>query len=203
MSIKICPKCGGSGYTLAEDGKAKKCVCQIELELRAYLRPLKFLAIGLDAKGKRPAELEDRVQAVVKSPENILGVMQCVGVNWFPGSYDIVSPVRLNYIGFGNDSEYKTVGEYARAFENIVVDMSLMDKARINEQKVKAKDDMYVLELIRDVMGHRAGKVIIVIDERVTTFLKKNVELCSGLAELGVPYWDKGKYREFNKVEWE
>ena len=180
-----------------------QCGCQVKIELREYLRPLKFLAIGLDTKGKNPAELEDRVQAVVKSPENILGVIQYIGVNWFPGSYDIVSPVRLNYIGFGNDSEYKTVGEYARAFENIVVDMSLMDKARINEQKVKAKDDMYVLELIRDVMGHRAGKVIIVIDERVTTFLKKNVELCSGLAELGVPYWDKGKYREFNKVEWE
>jgi hypothetical protein len=162
-----------------------------------------FRSIGLDTKGKNPVELEDRVQAVVKSPENILGVIQYIGRRWFPGSYDIVSPVRLNYIGFGNDSEYKTIGEYARTFDYYIIDMSLMDKARINEPKVKSKDDMYVLELIRDMKSHRAGKVIIVIDERVTTFLKKNVELCSGLAELDVQYWDKGKYREFNKVAWD
>jgi hypothetical protein len=197
----ICPKCSGKGFIFSGE-KFVQCGCQVEKELREYLRPLKQFAIGLGLEGKKPVELEDRVQAVVKGAENILGVIQYIGRKWFPGSYDTVSPVRLNYIGFGNDSEYKTIGEYARAFDYYIIDMSLMDKARINEPKVKSKDDMYLLELIRDMKGHE-GKAIIVIDERVTTFLKKNVELCSGLAELGVPYWDKGKYREFTKVAWE
>jgi len=168
-----------------------------------YFRPVQFLTIGLDMNGKVPAVLEDKVQAIVKSPENILGMMNYMLQKWYPSKYDLMSPVRLNNIGFGNDREYKTINAYSKDFECFIVDMSLMDRARIKETKVKEKDDMYVLELIKDVKQYRRGKAIIVIDPRVETFLKKNAELCSGLGELGVQYWDKGKYHEFQVMEWD
>jgi hypothetical protein len=161
-----------------------------------YLLPLRGFISEKDMDIKK-AELVNKSQAIVRSGENMVGLIHLIRKDWFPESYRITTVEEINSIGFMRHSEYRSLTTFARNYENFIIDWSFPNKIRARNSGFRENDSMYMLELLQEVNMQRGKKVIIVLNPNVRGFIKNYRELCEGFDELGINYFNKGKYHQF------
>ncbi len=191
-----CAKCEGRGYTIEESGKLRICTCALRERHKAYLEPMKAF-LSPHAKSATPAELRDWPQAIVKADAAVLGLMKAMVKSWYPEPYVITTMEACNEAGFQRHAEFRSVSELAGSSGAFVLDLSFMNKMRARNAGLKEGDSMYLVEFVHEVVARRKGRLAIILDPRVGTFMTAYADVCDGLAELGIEYYEGTQYRQF------
>jgi hypothetical protein len=194
-----CTMCDGRGFAVDEKGKFRLCQCAWREQLKEYLGPLKAF-LSPFSKSATPAALRDGPQALVKSDESMLGLMKLLATTWYPEPYEITTLETCNEAGFQRHAKFQSVSELAGSRGAFVLDLGFINRVRARNQGLKDNDTMYVIEFVHDVVARRKGKLAIVLDPRIKSFMTAYAELCDGLAEMGIDYFDGGTYRRFARI---
>jgi len=102
-----------------------------------------------------------------------------------------------NEAGFQRHAGFRSVSELAGSSGAFVLDLSFMNKMRARNAGLKEGDSMYLVEFVHEVVARRRGKLAIILDPRVGTFIAAYADVCDGLAELGIEYYEGTEYRQF------
>jgi hypothetical protein len=195
-----CTRCGGRGFTVDESGKLRLCGCSRREQYMTYIEPIKAF-LSPFAKSATPAELKDCPQAIVKSDMAILGLMKLMARAWYPEPYDITTMETCNEAGFQRHAEFRSVSELAGSRGAFVLDLGFTNRIRARNQGLKDFDTMYLIEFVHEVVARRKGKLAIVLDPRIKTFMTTYAELCDGLGAMGIQYFDGNEFRRFSRIE--
>ncbi len=194
-----CDRCEGRGFTVEESGKLRLCQCALRERHKAYLEPMKVF-LSPCAKSATPVEIRDGPLAIVKSDAAVLGLIKTMVKTWYPEPYVITTMEACNEAGFQRHAEFRSVSELAGSSGAFVLDLSFMNKLRARNAGLKEGDSMYLVEFVHEVVARRKGKLVIILDPRVKSFMTAYAELCDGLAELGIEYFDGVQYRRFARI---
>ncbi len=195
-----CEKCDGRGFTVNEDGKFRICICALRERHKNYLEPMKAF-LSPYAKSATSAELRDGPQALVKTDNAVLGLIKTMVRSWYPEPYVITTMEACNEAGFQRHPEFHSISELAGSSGAFVLDLSFMNKMRARNNGLKEADSMYLMEFVHEVVARRKGKLAIILDPRIGTFLTAYADVCDGLAELGIEYFDGRGYRQFHRID--
>ena len=197
-----CMKCNGRGYTMDDAGKMHLCDCSRREDRKAYLAPLKAY-LSPYAPSAPMMDLRDGPQAIIKKDSAVKGLMKLMSKTWYPEPYEIVTMELCNEVGFQRHGEYRSIRELAGSRGAFVLDLSFVNKVRARVEGIKEYDTMYVLDFLHEVVFSRQGKIVIVLDPRIKTFMTSYPELCDGFAEFGIEYFDGMGYKPFSRLEGE
>jgi len=195
-----CEKCGGRGFTVDENGKFRICICALRERHKTYLEPMKAF-LSPFAKSATPAEIRDGPVAIKKTDATVLGLMKTMVRSWYPEPYMITTMEACNEAGFQRHAEFRSVSELAGSSGAFVLDLSFMNKIRARNAGLKEGDSMYLVEFVHEVVTRWKGRLAIVLDPRVQSFMTAYADVCDGLAELGIKYFDGREYQQFRRID--
>jgi hypothetical protein len=141
------------------------------------------------------SELINCNQVITNTAENIAGLMKLILSDWFPDDFVITSLEELNAMGFDRHDTFKSIHEFTSNFKYFIVDITIINKIRARSPGWNNNDIMCLLDLVKTVMP-TCQKVIIIIKPGMSEFAKYYHELCNGLNDFGIEYFNTGKYKK-------
>jgi hypothetical protein len=192
-----CKKCGNKGFYLNDKGIAVICPCLHKAKQLEYIKLFRGF-ITTSAINASPVRLMNKSQALVKNDKNMLGIIQLALDSWFPAcSYGITSMQECNSIGFNRHGRYRSILDLAMSNVNFILDCSVHNKLRQKHDGFVENDSLYALEFINEV--NKDGRICIIVLPSVHTkqFLLRYRDFIDGLIQMGIEYFDNGKYQPF------
>lgn len=190
-----CKLCNDKGYVFDTNDNLALCRCRIHDRWAEYLRPLCAL-VPPSKKKIKPAKLINCNQVITGTVENMAGLMNFMLSVWFPEDFIITSLEEINAISFKRHDTFKSIHEFASACKYFIVDMTIINTLRAKSSGWNNKDSMCMLDLVKTIIPTNR-KIVIIIKPGTAEFTRRYRELCNGFNELGIEYFNIGKYEKF------
>jgi len=195
--MQNCGKCGGKGFLLNEDDVLIFCSCMENDKKMSYILPLRRLCfVTPNAGNVKPIKLEDISQAIVKTYDNMAGLITFVMSSWYPKEYRVITLDETNAIGMGRHPEFNSIYDCIKNCTNVILDCSMNSKNR--HESVRQLDSQYATVLITGILSKERGKIIIVLPTEIKAFTKDYQDLCESLDTCNIQCFRNGKYQTFS-----